>query len=73
MPRAKKFTPTLAAQLASEDKRQKNLKMVAMDVPEDVKKLQDNIFDLVSKTYAHFETIYFPDWNQAYKDDKLYM
>ena len=73
MPRAKKFTPTLAAQLASEDKRQKNLKIVAMDVPEDVKKLQDNIFDLVSKTYAHFETIYFPDWNQAYKDDKLYM
>ena len=73
MPRAKKINPTLASQLAAEKLKQDNLRNQTMDKPEEVKTLENNIFDLVKRTYEHFEIIYFPDWDQAYKDDKLYM
>lgn len=73
MPRAKKTNPTLASTLEIEKKQWDALKSSVLEQDKDVVSMQNKIYDLVKNTYSHFEYIYFPDWNQAYKDDKLYM
>lgn len=67
----KKSTDTLANRLTKlEIDNNKTTWLATQD--KSVVDLENKLSSLVTKTYQHFEAVYYPEWNQCYKDDKLY-
>lgn len=42
------------------------------NVSQSVSDMEDKISTMMRNTFQHFEAVYYPEWNQCYKDDKLY-